>query len=190
MTIAHTRTYIHTSIHGRGDDDEYDKTMSKPVLSYVCMYYGGKDQGDIICIIKKKPKFGDVNDGKQEGARGRAPSWTEKESDIGECWLGHRRLRIGGWGSEDQGGTGETSVADLSPRPRHLCRGKAHSRTPTYSAFVRSLAQPTKHPLQFERHEFAGWIIRGRSTKKGKHSREAIEAIRERALTAGFSLKE
>jgi len=77
---------------------------------------------------KEGTKFGDVDDGDDTAERKRRRD---------------KSPRIGGWDPEgdQREGTGEIPVADLSPRPRHLCRGKAHSRTPTYSAFVRALSR-------------------------------------------------
>lgn len=100
---AHTSAY--TRVNLRGDEDD-DKTMSKAPLSY--LNSGGRE-----CIISVTRKESSSTMSMTES------EMTEKETKrADETAPVEILLRIDGWGHDDQGrGTGETPVADLSPRP-------------------------------------------------------------------------
>lgn len=153
MTIAHTRTRrAYTRVHLRGRDNEASV--------------------DLVVRVKRgrEPLAHYKQIRAENGVRGRQ-SKNEKEKDS-ILVVGHRR-----WSRGDAGGSGKMEGGRWSPRSLtcHLVRVTFARPRLILERIPRSLAlgRPAdKASLQFERHEFAGWIIRGRSTKEA-NTREA-----------------
>lgn len=124
MTIAHTRTRrAYTRVHLRERDNEAS-------VGLVVRVEWGRGSSHYKQYKRRTGVRGGQS--KNEG--------SEKDSTTA---VGHHRRSKGGVGGSEEGKEGGEQVADLSPRPRHLCHAETHSSN-VFRVRSRSADRPTK----------------------------------------------